>query len=70
MIFKLHILSSYVTLLKKYPVAAIKGNLHHALEIVKVSMPLIENGAYLIRDRGFNKFFMFAKIKRRGILPG
>ena len=35
MIFKLHILSSYVTLLKKYPVAAIKGNLHHALEIGK-----------------------------------
>ena len=50
MIFKVHILSSYVTLLKKY-LAAIKGNLHYALEIVKVSMPLIENGPYLIRDR-------------------
>ena len=35
MIFKLHILSSYVALLKKY-LTAIKGKLHHALEIVKV----------------------------------
>ena len=69
MIFKVHILSSYVALSKKY-LTAIKGKLHHALEIAKVSMPLIENGAYLIRDRRFNKFFMFAKIKRRGKLPG